>query len=135
MQVQSVPLALDARGTLSAARQVDLNYTVTLGNLQALRDVLGVAMQAQGRLTGEVRGQLDALQTRGTLQLDTWSVADFQGKGMRTTFAATGLPGLPRPLHRPSARAARPIAAGQCTDCRPWQIRQGASGWRSRQGR
>jgi autotransporter translocation and assembly factor TamB len=96
LQVQSVPLALDARGVLSAARQVDLDYTATLGNLQALRDVLGVAMQAQGRLTGEVRGQLDALQTRGMLQLDTWSVADFQGKDMRATFSATGLPGAPQ---------------------------------------
>jgi autotransporter translocation and assembly factor TamB len=127
LQVQSVPLTFDARGALSAARQVDLDYTATLGNLQALRDVLGVAMQAQGRLTGEVRGQLEALQTRGTLQLDTWSVADFQGTGMRATFSATGLPGTPQAtlsarlpeLQGPSLPASALDLQGA------WQARQG----------
>lgn len=96
LQVRSVPVALDARGTLSATQQVDLTYTVTLGDLQALRNVLGVAMQAQGRLTGEASGRLEALETRGTLQLDSWTVADFQGKNMRLAYTATHLPTAPR---------------------------------------
>ena len=53
-------------------------------------------MQAQGRLTGTVQGPLEALQTRATLRLDTWAVADFQGKGMQATFSATGLPASPQ---------------------------------------
>jgi autotransporter translocation and assembly factor TamB len=91
LRLHSTPVALEASGTLSAAQQATLNYTLTLGDLRSLQGFLGFAPQAQGRLTGKAQGALAALQTSGILQLDNWSVADWHGRNLRVEFSATNL--------------------------------------------
>jgi autotransporter translocation and assembly factor TamB len=96
LRVRSAPAELVASGTLSATRQVALQYKLTLGDLAALRKSLGMALQARGDLTGEVRGPLEALQTRGTLQLEAWRVAELYGQRLQATFSATQMPAAPQ---------------------------------------
>jgi autotransporter translocation and assembly factor TamB len=96
LRAQSVPGTLEARGTLSAQRQVALSYALTLSDLRALQDSLGVPLHARGGSTGEIRGTLPALQARGSVQLDTWEAAGLQGKGLRATFSAANLLSTPQ---------------------------------------
>jgi autotransporter translocation and assembly factor TamB len=53
-------------------------------------------LQASGDLSGDVQGPLNALRTRGTLQLGTWRVADFSGQRLQATFTATQIPAAPQ---------------------------------------
>ncbi|HEY7496713.1 MAG TPA: hypothetical protein VIH59_37115, partial [Candidatus Tectomicrobia bacterium] len=96
LRVHSTPVALEASGTLSAAQQVALSYTLTLGDLRSLQGFLGFAPQARGRLTGKAQGDLAALQTSGLLQLDDWSVAGLSGRNLRLDFSAANLLAAPQ---------------------------------------
>jgi autotransporter translocation and assembly factor TamB len=96
LRVRSAPVELVANGTLSATQQVALQYKLTLGDLAALRQSLGVELQARGGLSGEVRGSLEAMQTRGTLQLEAWRVAELYGQRLQATFSATQIPAAPQ---------------------------------------
>lgn len=92
LRVRSQPVDLTAQGTLSAARQVALTYTLTLGDLAALQGFLGAELQARGALTGEVRGRLDALQARCALRLETWRYAQLQGQRIQSNFPRRSCP-------------------------------------------
>jgi translocation and assembly module TamB len=96
LRVQSTLAKFVAGGTLSAERQVALHYALTLKDLQPLQKSLGLIVQAQGGITGEVVGGLDALRTRGTIRLAEWYVAGLRGRRMRAEFTATGLPATPQ---------------------------------------
>lgn len=96
LQVHSTPLQLQASGTLSAAREVNLDYRLTLGDLAALQSVLGVDMQAQGEVAGNLGGRLDALQANTDIKLGAWRVAGFQGKQFQGELKAANLPEAPR---------------------------------------
>jgi autotransporter translocation and assembly factor TamB len=96
LHVRSAPAELVASGTLAATKQVALQYKLTLGDVAALQKSLGVALQARGGLSGEVRGPLEALQTRGTLQLESWRVATLSGQRLQATFSATQIPVAPQ---------------------------------------
>ncbi|MCZ6873895.1 MAG: translocation/assembly module TamB domain-containing protein [bacterium] len=96
-RLQSVPATLEAQGTLSAARQLDLTYRLDLGDLKALQKPLGISLlQAKGGLSGYLKGPLDALQAYVKLQLDDWGVANLKGKTIRAVVSATTLPSKPR---------------------------------------
>ncbi len=95
-RVRSKPVELAAQGTISAARQVALTYTLTIGDLASLQKPLGVELQANGGLSGEVRGRVDALQARGALRLDKWRYAQFQGQRLQIDFSAAQLPAAPQ---------------------------------------
>jgi autotransporter translocation and assembly factor TamB len=96
LQVRSAPATLEASGMLSAAQQVALRYTLTLNDLQSLRDALGLAVQAKGSITGEVQGMLPALQVRSTVQLQEWAAAGLSGKQLRATLSAAHFPIAPQ---------------------------------------
>jgi autotransporter translocation and assembly factor TamB len=91
LQVQSTPLTLQARGGLSAERHVDLTYSLRLGDLQPLQPLLGIPVQAQGDLTGELQGALTDLQAKGRVQLHQLGIAAFQGQAVQADFSATRL--------------------------------------------
>jgi autotransporter translocation and assembly factor TamB len=96
LRVSSTPVQLTANGVLSAAPGSGLNYTLTLGDLAPLRQVLGAELQANGTLTGKVQGPLDDLQTMGTLRLQRWRFADISGQTLAADFAASQLPAAPQ---------------------------------------
>ena len=96
MQVQSVPVVFNAKGSLSASRTASLNYTLALGDLTPIRDPLGLDIDAKGRLTGEINGPLDALQTHAILNLQAWRYATFQGETLQANLTANGLPATPQ---------------------------------------
>jgi autotransporter translocation and assembly factor TamB len=96
LQVRSTAATLNASGTLSNSSKAALQYRLTLGNLASLQPLLGVPVQASGDFSGEVQGPLNALRTRGTLQLGTWHVADWSGQRLRATFTATQIPAAPQ---------------------------------------
>ena len=113
LHVQSTPLTFQARGGLSAKRDVDLTYSLTLGDLHPLEPLLGVRAQAQGELTGDVQGSFTDLQMQGRVQIREWGVAAFQGQAIQADFSATHLFAEPRAslnirlteLHGPSLLA------------------------------
>ncbi|MDH3599331.1 MAG: hypothetical protein OEU26_06780, partial [Candidatus Tectomicrobia bacterium] len=96
MQVHSVPVVFNATGSLSASRTASLAYTLTLGDLTPIRDQLGLDFDAQGKLTGEINGPLDALQTHAILNLQAWRYATFQGETLQADLTANGLPATPQ---------------------------------------
>ena len=91
LHIQSTPLTFQASGGLSAEQHVDLTYSLTLGDLQPLQPLLGIPVQAQGDLSGDVQGPFSDLQTKGRLQLRQWGVAALQGKAIDADFSATHL--------------------------------------------
>ena len=96
LQMRSTVAELTASGTLSTSSKAALQYRLTLGDLAPLQPLLGVSLQASGGLSGEIQGPLNALRTRGTLQLGTWRVADFSGQRLQATFTATQIPTAPQ---------------------------------------
>jgi autotransporter translocation and assembly factor TamB len=96
LRVTSTPVQLNASGTLSAAQQAGVGYTLTLGDLTPLQQVLGAALQASGTLTGKVRGPLNALETTGALRVKTWRFAEVSGQAVEADFSASQLPSAPR---------------------------------------
>jgi autotransporter translocation and assembly factor TamB len=96
LQVRSTVAELTASGTLSTSSKATLQYRLTLGDLAPLQPLLGVPLQARGDLSGEVQGPLNALRTRGALQLGTWRVADLSGQRLQATFTATQIPAAPQ---------------------------------------
>jgi autotransporter translocation and assembly factor TamB len=95
-RVTSTPVQLTASGTLSAAQGGGVSYTLTMGDLTPLQKVVGAALEANGTLTGKVRGPLNALQTTGNLRLKTWRYAELSGGGIEADFAASQLPTAPQ---------------------------------------
>ena len=96
LQVRSTVADLTAGGTLSTSSKAALQYRLTLGALAPLQPFLGMPLQASGDLSGDVQGPLNALRARGTLQLDTWRVADFSGQRLQATFTANQIPAAPQ---------------------------------------
>jgi autotransporter translocation and assembly factor TamB len=96
LRVTSTPVQLNASGTLSAAQQAGVSYTLTLGDLTPLQQVLGAALQASGTLTGKVRGPLNALETTGALRVKTWRFAEVSGQAVEADFSASQLPSAPQ---------------------------------------
>jgi autotransporter translocation and assembly factor TamB len=95
-RVTSTPVQVTASGTLSAAPKGEVSYTLTLGDLTPLQKLVGAALQANGTLTGKVRGPLNALQTTGNLRLKTWRYAELSGGGIEADFSASQLPAAPQ---------------------------------------
>jgi translocation and assembly module TamB len=96
LQVRSAVATLTSSGTLSASSRAAIQYRLTLGDLAPLQPLLGMPLQASGDLSGEVQGPLNALHTRGTLQLGAWRVADFSGQRLQATFTAAQIPAAPQ---------------------------------------
>ncbi|ETX09141.1 MAG: hypothetical protein ETSY2_01250 [Candidatus Entotheonella gemina] len=96
LDVRSDPVTLNAGGSLSADRQAALTYHLTLGDLTAIRQQLGLDLDAKGQLTGELSGALDALHTEGELQLASWRYATWHGKSLRADFHAENLTTRPQ---------------------------------------
>ena len=96
LQVQSLPVVFNANGSLSASKTASLNYTLALGDLTPVRDQLGLEFDAEGQLTGEIQGSLDALQTQAALNLKGWRYTSFQGQSLQVDLTATGLPTTPQ---------------------------------------
>jgi autotransporter translocation and assembly factor TamB len=96
LRVTSTPVQLNASGTLSAAQQAGVGYTLTLGDLTPLQQVLGAALQASGTLTGKVRGPLNALETTGALRIKMWRFAEVSGQAVEADFSASQLPSAPQ---------------------------------------
>jgi translocation and assembly module TamB len=96
LQVQSLPLTLEASGALSASRQAMLRYTLTARDLRPLGEVLGLPLQARGQFSGSVQGTFPDLRVQNTLHLQEWSVAAFSGKGLKATLNGTHFPGDPQ---------------------------------------
>jgi autotransporter translocation and assembly factor TamB len=94
-RLRSAPAELTASGTLSAARQVALQYELRLADVSTLQPYLGVSLQGRGGLRGQVQGPLEALQTRAVLQIEAWRLADLQGQRLQANFAASQLPAAP----------------------------------------
>jgi autotransporter translocation and assembly factor TamB len=89
-QLHSVPVALVASGKVTATREVDLTYTCTARDLTALRRHLGgVDAQAQGQLSGQLKGTLTALHTQGQVQIDTWRYGAVRGQAVHGTYAVS----------------------------------------------
>ncbi len=95
-RVQSEPVEFVANGTLSQTQQADLTYTLTLNDLTSLQEYLGVMIEAQGQLKGEVTGPLQALRTQGALRIKPWRYATLQGQALNADFTATNLPAAPQ---------------------------------------
>jgi len=95
-RVSSTPVQLNASGTLSAAQDSGVSYTLALGDLSPLQKLVGAPLEATGTLTGKVRGPLNALQTTGNLRLKTWRYADLTGQGIEADFAASQLSTSPQ---------------------------------------
>jgi translocation and assembly module TamB len=96
LRVTSTPAQLSASGTLSAARETEVSYTLRLGDLTSLAPVIGAALQANGMLTGKVRGPISALQTTGALRIKTWRYAEVGGQALDADFSASQLPSAPQ---------------------------------------
>jgi autotransporter translocation and assembly factor TamB len=96
LQVRSTPVEFQASGNLSARRQIRLDYRLTLRDLAALQSALGADIQAQGEVTGNVGGALDALQANTDINLGAWRVAGFQGQQLQGKLTASDLPEAPR---------------------------------------
>ena len=96
LRLTSTPVQLNASGTLSAAQATGVSYTLTLGDLTPLQQVLGAALQASGTLTGKVRGPLNALETTGALRIKTWRFAELSGQAVDADFSASQLPSAPQ---------------------------------------
>jgi autotransporter translocation and assembly factor TamB len=96
LRVTSTPVQLTASGTLSAAPSTGVDYTLALGDLTPLQQMLGAALQASGTLTGKVRGPLNALQTTGALRIKTWRYAELSGQAVEADFSASQLPSAPQ---------------------------------------
>jgi autotransporter translocation and assembly factor TamB len=96
LYVQSDPVTLDAGGTLSNDRQAALTYTLTLGDLTSIRQHLGLDLEVQGNLRGQISGALDALNAEGSLQLEPWRYGDWHGKSIHATFNAQNLTARPQ---------------------------------------
>ena len=96
LRVSSTPVQLTANGTLSTARDAGVSYTLTLGDLSPLQQVLGAVVQASGTLTGKVRGPLNALQTTGALRLKQWRYATLSGGAVEADFSGAQLPSSPQ---------------------------------------
>lgn len=91
-RVTSTPVQLTASGMLSAAPKGEVSYTLTLSDLTPLQKLVGAPLQANGTLTGKMRGPLNALQTTGNLRLKTWRYAELSGGGIEADFSASQLP-------------------------------------------
>lgn len=96
LRLTSTPLQLTARGALSPVRASALTYTLTLGDLTPLQQVLGAELQATGTLTGQVQGSLEALQTAGSLRLKSWRYAELSGGAIEADFAGSQIPTAPQ---------------------------------------
>ncbi|ETW97903.1 MAG: hypothetical protein ETSY1_20875 [Candidatus Entotheonella factor] len=96
LDVRSAPVTLNAGGSLSTDRQADLTYNLTLGDLTAIRQQLKLDLDAKGQLTGELSGALDALHTKGELQLTSWHYATWHGESLRANFDADNLTTRPQ---------------------------------------
>ncbi len=96
LRVTSTPVQLNASGTLSAAQATGVSYTLALGDLTPLQQMLGAALQASGTLTGKVRGPLNALETTGALRIKTWRFAELTGQAVEADFSASQLPSAPQ---------------------------------------
>jgi autotransporter translocation and assembly factor TamB len=96
LRVTSTLVQLNASGTLSTAQQAGVSYTLTLGDLTPLQQVLGAALQASGTLTGKVRGPLNALETTGALRIKTWRYSEVSGQAVEADFSASKLPSAPQ---------------------------------------
>jgi autotransporter translocation and assembly factor TamB len=94
-RIDSLPIKLTAKGALSTTQQSALAYRLTLGELTSLQNYLGVELQAQGNVTGELRGPLNALFTQIRLQLSDWRYANWQGENLGATLSVTNLPAAP----------------------------------------
>ena len=96
VQVRSAPVTLVARGTLSPTAPVTLTYDVTLGDLAPLRRLLGVPVQARGRLNGTVQGTWPALQAHSRLQLREWAYGGLQGQRVQAELTVFQFPTAPQ---------------------------------------
>jgi autotransporter translocation and assembly factor TamB len=96
LRLSSQPLTVNAHGSLSATRQVALAYDVTVGELQALREFLGLELHAAGGLQGSISGSLNALQAHGKLHMPTWKVAGLSGGDMQADFSVAQFPAAPQ---------------------------------------
>jgi autotransporter translocation and assembly factor TamB len=95
-RVSSAPVQLTANGALSAARDAAVSYALTLGDLSSLQQVLGSPVQANGTLTGKVRGPLNAIQTTGALRIKNWRYAELSGGAVEADFSGAQLPSAPQ---------------------------------------
>ncbi|HSF33421.1 MAG TPA: translocation/assembly module TamB domain-containing protein [Candidatus Tectomicrobia bacterium] len=96
LRVSSTPMQLAASGSLWRAREVELSYTLTLGDLTPLQQVVGAPLQASGTLMGKVRGPLNDLQTTGALDIKMWRYAEISGQGLEANFSASQIPSAPQ---------------------------------------
>lgn len=97
LRVQSVPATLNASGSLSAARRLDLTYRLQLGDLTPLQAPLGMSgLQAKGTLAGHLKGPLDTIQAYSELRIDDWHMANWGGKALRAEVSADNLPAKPQ---------------------------------------
>lgn len=85
LDVTSEPLELRARGTLSTTDPTDLRYQLVVRNLGAVEQQLGVALKANGELTGSITGEFDALRAQSKLQLENWRYGPWQGHELRAS--------------------------------------------------
>ncbi len=83
LYIQSEPVTLDAGGEFSNDRGALLTYNLTLGDLTAIHQQLGLDLDIQGQLRGKLSGALDALSTEGELQLEPWRYKSTQPLGLR----------------------------------------------------
>ena len=96
VQVRSDPVVVVARGTLSPTAPVTLTYDMTLGDLAPLRRLVGVPVQARGRLNGTIKGTWPALQAHSRLQLREWAYGGLQGQRVQAELAVLQFPTAPQ---------------------------------------
>lgn len=92
LSLRSTPVTLKAEGTLAATAPVNVQYSVTMGDLTALQARLGVPLQAKGKLSGTLRGPLTDLRAQAALRLQSWRYDIWEGGAIKLDVTAENIP-------------------------------------------
>jgi autotransporter translocation and assembly factor TamB len=96
VRVQSAPVVVLARGTLSSTAPTALTYDVTLRDLTPLQRYVDVPVQAKGQFNGTVQGTWPALQAQSRLQLREWTYGGVQGQRVQADLTVSQIPRAPQ---------------------------------------